>query len=238
MKLLALEMATSAGSVALLEGTQVLQREFDPRGDGVVAAMGRILAEAGCRPVDVGAVAVSVGPGSFTGTRIAVSAAQGFCRGTGAQAVAVGTLDGLAWSARESDWGMEGAWVLPSVDARRGEVYAALYRVAGDRPELHWGPEAISCGELAVRILGNSEDTRVEQGVLVGDGAPLLAPLFPEGAGWAAPAPVARCQAGAVARAGARILESGGGVPPEQLVPVYLRKSDAEVRREQRLSSG
>jgi tRNA threonylcarbamoyladenosine biosynthesis protein TsaB len=235
VRILAIETATSFGTVAALEGERVLEREFDPRGEGAVAALGHVLAETGWAPSDVGAVAVSVGPGSFTGVRIGVSAAQGFCRGTGAVAVPVGTLEGLAWAARASDWGLDSAWILASVDARRGEVYAALYRVEDDVPARKWGPEAISCPQLAERFVRGAEDVRVAQGVLVGDGAALLAPLFPDQAGWAAPGTLARPRAGSVARAGRRSLEHGGGVPPAELFPVYLRNSDAEIRREERI---
>jgi tRNA A37 threonylcarbamoyladenosine modification protein TsaB len=75
----------------------------------------------------------------------------------------------------------------------------------------------------------------VELGVLAGDGAALLAPLFPKDSGWAAPAVLDRPRANAVARAAARKLEKGETVAPAELAPVYLRKSDAEIRREQRL---
>lgn len=235
MRILAIETATPCGSVALLDGEEVLELDFDPRGDGAVTAMGRVLAETGTRAGDVGAVAASVGPGSFTGVRIGVSAAQGFCRGTGALAVPVGTLEGLAWAARASDWGLNDVWVLASVDARRGEVYAALYRIAEKEPQRRWGPEAISCPALAERFIRGAQDVRVEQGVLVGDGAALLSPLFPDEAGWAAPAALARPRAGSVARAARRMIENGGGVPPAELAPVYLRKSDAEIRREERI---
>jgi tRNA threonylcarbamoyladenosine biosynthesis protein TsaB len=235
VRILALETATPSGSVALLDGDSVLERTFDPRGAGTIVTMGEVLAEAGCTPGQVDAVAASVGPGSFTGVRIGVAAAAGFCRATGARAVPVGTLEGIAWAARESDWGVPETWILASVDARRGEVYAALYRVSDRVPVRKWGPEAISCAELATRFAGSAADVKVEQGVLAGDGAALLAELFPDDAGWASPIVLSKPRAGAVARAAKRILEEGGGVPPEQLLPVYLRKSDAEVVRETRI---
>ncbi len=237
MRILALETATRHGSVALLDGDHVHLQEFDPRGAGAVAAAAAILAEAGWKPSDLDAVAVSVGPGSFTGVRIGVSAAQGLCRGTGAVAVPVGTLEGLAWAGRRSDWGLEEGWILASVDARRAEVYAALYRVHGPEPELQWGPEAISCVALADRFARARDDLKVELGVLAGDGAALLAPLFPSESGWDAPSVLDRPWANAVARAAARKLENGESVAPQDLAPVYLRKSDAELRREQRLAA-
>jgi tRNA threonylcarbamoyladenosine biosynthesis protein TsaB len=236
MTLLALETATRAGSVALLDGEDLTELPFDPRGEGTVAAVNRILHDAGISPREIGAVAVSVGPGSFTGCRIGVSAAQGFCLATGVPAVPVGTLEGLAWSASTAPGAESGTLLLPSVDARRAEVYAALYRVVADSPPaLLWGPEAISCVALARRFAeslpGGSE---VAAGILSGDGAALLTPLFPEEAGWARPAALSRPEAAGIARAGRRRLADGGAVSPDELQPVYLRKSDAEIHREER----
>ncbi|MEZ5064413.1 MAG: tRNA (adenosine(37)-N6)-threonylcarbamoyltransferase complex dimerization subunit type 1 TsaB [bacterium] len=235
--ILALDTTTRDGSVALATGGRVFERRFDPRGDGAVAALADLLAEHGVSPGEIEAVGVAVGPGSFTGVRIGVSAAQGFCRALSIPAVPVGTLDGLAALARESDWGVPGTLILASVDARRAEVYAALYRVpedGGDTARL-WGPEAISCLSLAERFARTRpEDRSVAQGVLVGDGAALLAPLFPEESGWEAPERLRHTSAAAVARAAERRLRSGGGVAAADLDPVYLRKSDAEVRREGR----
>ncbi len=238
MRILALETATREGSVALLDGDRVVDREFEARGESAVAACGHLLAEEGVVAASLDGVAVSVGPGSFTGVRIGVSAAQGIALGAGIPAIPVGTLEGLAWTARESDWGMQGALLLPSVDARRAEVYAALYRVVAEMdPELLWGPEAVSCVALVEKFAkAPPRGGKVAAGVLSGDGAALLAPLFPEGAGWARPSVLARPSARGVARAAARRLAEGGGVAPEELQPIYLRKSDAEIQRESRLS--
>ena len=241
MKLLALETATRAGSVALLAGDRFVgEREFDSREEGVVAACDRLLGEAGLGAHELDGIAASVGPGSFTGVRIGVAAAQGIALAAGIPTVAVGTLEGMAWLARESDWGMQGAFLLPSVDARRAEVYAALYRVVAETdPELLWGPEAISCVTLADRFAeALPRGGMVAAGVLAGDGAALLAPLFPESGGWSRPTPLARPSARGIARAGAKRLAAGEGVGPEGLQPVYLRKSDAEIQREKRLSPG
>jgi len=238
--ILALDTATGHGSVALLEGTRVYERAFDPRGEGATTAIGDLLVERGVLPAHVKAFAVSVGPGSFTGDRIGVAVAQGFCRGVGIPAVAVGTLEGLAQVARESDWGVPGTLVLASVDARRAEVYAALYRVPDDGGEtaLVWGPEAVSCVVLAERFARTRpEDRSVAQGVLVGDGATLLTPLFPPETGWEAPERLRRASAAAIARVAERRIQEGAAVAAADLQPVYLRKSDAEIRREQRLAS-
>jgi tRNA threonylcarbamoyladenosine biosynthesis protein TsaB len=236
-RILALETATSHGSVALLVGDRVVERAYETRGAGALAAAENLLADEGIVPHTLDAVAVSVGPGSFTGVRLGVSAAQGIAIGIGCRLVAVGTLEALAEAARDTDWGVPGAFVLPLVDARRNEVYASLYRIAesGEEPRLLWGPDTVSRSKLVERLARLvPERARVDVGVLCGDGAAGLAPFFAEGAGWDAPARLGRAQAAAVARVGARRLEQGTWVGAEELQPVYLRKSDAEIAREKR----
>ncbi len=266
MILVALETATPHGSVALLRGERLVERGCALRGTGALPELEALLAEEGVRPGEIGAVAVSIGPGSFTGVRIGVAAAQGFAVALGCPIVGVGTLEGLAEAARRTDWGMPGAFVLPLVDARRGEVYAALYRVEGpqespasgaageggdalsDAPSnvrpaveplrLLRGPETLSRGRLLESLAGVlPEEARVDVGVLCGDGAAMLAPHFPPGSGWAAPSILARARAGAIARVGARKIARGEGVDAESLQPVYLRKSDAEIAREKHTST-
>lgn len=238
MRIVAVETATLTGSVALLDGESMHERDFDPRGEGAVGALGRLFAEFRVRPDSVDAFAISVGPGSFTGIRVGVAAVLGLCRATGKAAVAVGTLEGLAECGRDSDWGLPGTLLLPSVDARRGEVYAAVYRAgpAGAAPELLWGPEAVSCAALAAQLAGMPAEGAGGEGLLLGDGAALLAPLFP--AGWAHPAALSRTRAAAVARVAARKFAAGETVELAHLVPVYVRKPDAESRHERRASAG
>jgi tRNA threonylcarbamoyladenosine biosynthesis protein TsaB len=241
MRMLALETATRHGSVALLEDERLEEREADLRGEGVLAAVARLLAETGVRPDELDAVAVSRGPGSFTGVRIGVSAAQGVALGVGIPVVPVGTLEALAAAAAEHAEAAPGALLLPSVDARRGEVYAALYRLreSAEDPSLVWGPEPVSCAVLVEKLAGFvPADMMIPRGILCGDGAVLLAPLFPAASGWLAPQSLALPWAAAVARVAVRRFAAGGAVRPEELKPVYLRKSDAEIARRRRLQAG
>src|SRR5678815_3839700 len=87
MKIVALETATVNGSVALLDGPRVVEKDADLRGDGAVFALEQLLAAQRIAPKDIAAVAVSIGPGSFTGVRIGAAAAQGFAMGAGCQVV-------------------------------------------------------------------------------------------------------------------------------------------------------
>jgi tRNA threonylcarbamoyladenosine biosynthesis protein TsaB len=239
-RIVGLETATSHGSVALLAGNRVVERDYETRGAGVMAALEDLLAGERVSPSAIDAVAVSVGPGSFTGVRIGVSAAQGIALATGCRLVPVGTLEALAETARVTDWGVPGAFVLPLVDARRSEVYASLYRIdeSSGEPRLLWGPETVSTARLVERLARlDAGGARVDAGVLCGDGAAAIAPFVAGRAGWDAPAALARARASAVARVGERMLARGTWVGAEELQPVYLRKSDAEIAREKRASS-
>jgi tRNA threonylcarbamoyladenosine biosynthesis protein TsaB len=237
MKVAALETATTKGSVAILDGMRLVENDFDLRGDGAVFALENLLATQRITPKEIDAIAVSIGPGSFTGVRIGVAAAQGFSMGTGCKIVAVGTLEGIAENVVPTEWAVPGALILPLVDARRDEVYASLYRIpeTSGEPVLEWGPEVVSCplmAELLQKIL--PAGAKVDVGVLCGEGAALLAPEFHLGSGWAAPSSLSRARAGAVARVAARKLVRGQWTNAEDLQPVYLRKSDAEIAREKR----
>jgi tRNA threonylcarbamoyladenosine biosynthesis protein TsaB len=236
VKVLGIETAGAAGSVALLDGERIVERAIESR-EGVVAALHRLLEAEGVRAPELDGVAVSTGPGSFTGIRLGVAAAQGLCLATGVPALPVGTLEGLAWLCAASDWGLEGTLCLASLDARRAEVYAALYRVAPPLrpPELLWGPEPVSLSRLATtfaRVLPGG--TAVEAGVLCGDGAGQIRGLFRGDSGWAEPTTLAHPRASAIVRAGAERLERGETRTPDELEPIYLRKSDAEIAREKR----
>jgi tRNA threonylcarbamoyladenosine biosynthesis protein TsaB len=237
VKLVAFETATAAGSVALWHDGRIARADADLRGDGVLPALDRLLRREGVAARSVEAAAASVGPGSFTGVRIGVAAAQGFCLGGGARAVAVGTLEALAEAALETEWGVEGTLLLPSVDARRGEVYASLYRIGakGEPPVRLWGPEPVSLTAFARRFAELTPSGAEKPGVLQGDGAALLLPMLPAESGWMAPARFARADAAAVVRVAARRVALGQTLDPEALQPVYLRKSDAEIHREERL---
>lgn len=96
---------------------------------------------------EVDLIATGLGPGSFTGIRIALATAQGLAVGTGLPVAGVCTLDGIGLALRESDAG--GADGLAVLDARRGEVFAALYSASGERI---WEPMATTPADLAKRL--------------------------------------------------------------------------------------
>jgi tRNA threonylcarbamoyladenosine biosynthesis protein TsaB len=96
---------------------------------------------------DIGLVAVAKGPGSFTGVRIGVSAAKGLAFGAGIPVCGVSTLEAMAWQTP-----IHGSIVCPVMDARRGQVYNALFEWRGDKPVRLCDDRAISLEELAAEM--------------------------------------------------------------------------------------
>ncbi len=129
MRILAMETATPIASVALLEGDRLVREimESVPRRhlEWLAPSIARILGDAGWRPGDVEAVAVSIGPGSFTGLRIGVATAAAWARASDLPVVASSTLETVAE-------GLDARGLIcPVLDAGRGEVAGALFERNG-----------------------------------------------------------------------------------------------------------
>ena len=129
--ILNLETSTSVCSVALAAGEEVLFEKAAFEGPSHAALLGTFVSEALAALKKTGktldAVAVSSGPGSYTGLRIGVSLAKGLCFGLDIPLIAVPTLDCLAAEAIRQNGGASDGLYCPMLDARRMEVYAALY---------------------------------------------------------------------------------------------------------------
>ncbi len=126
MIVLGIDTATRTASVGLLSDDETLA-ESSRAGERRLAATGlplveEVLQAAGCDAGEIDLIAVSAGPGSFTGLRIGMSLAKGIAFATGCEVVAVPTLEALALAA-----GPRSGLVCPVLDARKGEVYAALF---------------------------------------------------------------------------------------------------------------
>ena len=217
--LLAIESAVAPG-VALLRGEELLAERAcsHPAAETLLPAIAALLAERGLALAQVDAFAISIGPGSFTGLRVGLATLKGLAFGTPRPAVAVPTLAALACDAPEG----EGP-VVAALDARRGEVYAAAFDASG--APLAWLPEGVYRASSLCAAL--RAPCRV-----VGDGAAIVADAGRAAFGSAVslePACVPR--AAAVGRLGLRALASGAGADPASLVPRYVRRAEAEVRR-------
>lgn len=130
MNILLLETATAVCSVALAQGeTVVAERRSDApnaHSSKLSVFIGEILAEGGMKPSELDAVCVSSGPGSYTGLRIGVSSAKGFCYALGLPLLSVPTLRGMATHFFALHPDCRGL-VCPMIDARRMECYTAIY---------------------------------------------------------------------------------------------------------------
>lgn len=137
-RLLLFETATSVCSVATAENGNRIALQTTNEGyrhaENLLVMAGKVLEESGWTLAETDGLAVSAGPGSYTGLRIAVSAAKGICYALGKPLIAVPTLAVLAEGFRRLYPGFEGT-LCPMIDARRMEVYTALFRSSGERLE-------------------------------------------------------------------------------------------------------
>lgn len=229
--LLAVESATSTLSVALFRGEQVLALRAPTAGghhaESLLPLIDELLAEAGVQEREVQAFAVSIGPGSFTSLRVGLATVKGLVFRSERLTVAVPTLEALAFThaaaAAESGPGLPCAALL---DARRGEVYAAVFDLEAERPR-----EIVPAGLFAPADLAAVLPTRC---VLVGEGAPFIASELRRrvGGGISAPSNAnGPPSAAAVGVLGARALSRGETDSAADLAPRYVRRAEAEVTR-------
>jgi tRNA threonylcarbamoyladenosine biosynthesis protein TsaB len=172
MRLLAIDTAGPACAVAILRDGEMLARASEAIGRGhaerLMPMTEAALAEAGIALTDLDRIAVTTGPGSFTGVRVGVAAARGLALALDIPAVGIGSLDALIFpTEREGSTGT----VIATLDARRGEVYALARDLASHATLLE--ARALPAAALASML----EDAR-EPLILVGAGAPIAAAAF------------------------------------------------------------
>jgi len=223
MKLLAVESATLSGGVALLDDDRLLGEITlniaITHSERLMSAVDRLLADCGLAPADLGGLAVSVGPGSFTGLRVGLATVKALAMALDLPVAPVPTLDALAARLSFAD-----APVCPILDARKGEVYLSLYRWRGDSMAREWDYLALAPEAAAARL-----EPPV---ILLGDGVEACRPWLDRLGAGARVAPAAQRlpSAAAVAGLGLAVLAGGGGVSAEALAPLYLRPSEAELK--------
>ena len=225
MLVLALDTTTRAGSAALVRGGDVLLEELgDPaltHGQRLPRDLMRLLDRAGIRLDEIDLLAVAAGPGSFTGLRVGIATVQGLAMARGRRVVPVSALEALARAGRN---GIDR--VAPWMDAHRGEVFAALY--APDGSTLLVEPSS----ETPERTIERWTPTLTGRERFVGDGAlryrEVIRPAFtvvetvPPLAGFIG---TIACE------------QPERGVLPHAVVPIYVRRPDAEIARNRKWSS-
>jgi tRNA threonylcarbamoyladenosine biosynthesis protein TsaB len=233
MRILALDTTTRAGSAALIEDDRVvLERPGYSAATHAERLPGELLAvlsAAGVTLAEVDVFAVASGPGSFTGLRVGIATVQGLAFAGGRPLVAVSALEALGQIAAED--AAPGALVAAWIDAHRGDVFSALYRV-GSGPS--FAPSRlVEIDAPAVDPPSATLSRWSGEGLavhsFVGDGAALYASVIARGR--VLPTP---WLAGAVGRIAAHRARAGQTIEPALVQPLYVRRPDAEIAREDR----
>ena len=230
MLTLAFETSAKAASVALLDGEKLLGESYQNTGlthsQTLLSMAEDLIKNCGYTPAQIQAVAVAAGPGSFTGVRIGVAAAKGFAWGAELPCCGVSTLEAMALSL-----GVHKGFVLPVMDARRNQVYTALFYAQDGKLTRKTEDRAISLEELGAELKNLSETV-----FLVGDGSVLCYNTLKEEVPFLVCPPEHRMhqRAAGVGLAAARMLAAGESCDAGALSPNYLRLSQAERERLER----
>ena len=227
MLILAFETTAKAGSVALLEDNKLLAESYQNTGlthsQTLMVMAEDMLKAAGKTMADVNAVAVAEGPGSFTGVRIGVAAAKGLAWGGELPCYGVSTLESMALTL-----GAYQGYICPVMDARRGQVYNALFYVNSGALERVSEDRAIALSDLA-------EELKNLEGpvFLVGDGSNLTYNTLKDTIPSLVLPPEHRMhqRASGVALAAAAKIAAGDSGDAAAMTPNYLRLSQAERER-------
>ena len=228
MNILALESSATACSAALCRDGALVAQSFQCSGlthsRTLLPMVHDMLDNCGESLDRVDVIAVAAGPGSFTGLRIGVATAKGLAWAGGQPCAPCSTLESMAWGLAH----LEGKLIVCAMDARRKQVYNALFLAKGDHLERLCPDRAISLEELGEELKNFQESKLV-----VGDGAELCYNNLRETVPDLTLAPVhLRMQsAWGVARAAEVLVKAGALVSGGELVPVYHRLSQAERER-------
>ena len=228
MLILAFESSAKPASAALVKGGQLLSQYTQcsalTHSRTLLPMAEDMLKNAELRLSDVDLIAVAHGPGSFTGIRIGVSTVKGLAWAAEKPCVGVSTLEAMAWHGLAV-----GGYICPVMDARRSQVYNALFKIENGRPVRMTEDRPIALEELAKEVTALGAPV-----FLIGDGAALCFEYFtahgvpcvmaPDNLRWQ--------DAWGVAMAAAD--KTPGNA--DELLPVYLRLSQAERERQERLS--
>jgi tRNA threonylcarbamoyladenosine biosynthesis protein TsaB len=213
MIVLAFDTSTTGCAAAVLDGATVLARGEAPMGAGqseaLMPLLHDVMARAGMDWKRLELIAVTVGPGSFTGLRIGLAAARGLALALGVPVACVSTPEALAAGTPADERGKRR--ILVAIDSKRADLFVQTFdaRLAPTAPVAAMAPAD------AARL--------IPAPLLVGDGAPKLVGLIPDSIPSRAPS---RVDPVALAELAARRHAEGEALPPE---PLYLRPADVTM---------
>ena len=229
MLILAMDSTAVAASVALLSDGAPLAafhlNNGNTHSETLLPMAESVLRCTGKTVNDIDLFAVSAGPGSFTGVRIGVATVKGLAFGKGKPCVGVSTLEALAENLVPT-----GGLLCPVMNARRGQVYNALFRVENGALTRLCPDRALSVEELEAELLTYSEPV-----TLCGDGAEPVKNSFTKCDVALPPLTLIEQNAVSVALCAARMAKEGRTCTDKELKPVYLRMPQAERERLQKL---
>lgn len=223
MTVLGIETSTVVCGAAISRGGEVIAlmelNEERVHAEQLLPCIKNVLEQSDLKLNEVDCIAVSAGPGSFTGLRIGLSAAKGLAYAAEKPLVAVPTLASLARRTLEGCGGRFAGHILVLLDARRDEVYCQLFRATENGLQEEWPVQDVRVSDLIER-LGNTE-------VLVtGNAMPKFKALTGENPGqysWVA-SPTNECSAGIVARMGDELFQQNCVQDPVTFEPLYIKE--------------
>lgn len=217
--ILHLETSTKVCSVALSENgvLKALHEVYDDQyahGEQLTLLVEAALKECALSPKDLSAVSIASGPGSYTGLRIGVSTAKGFCYALGIPLIAIDALTSLAAVAREI-YPIQA--LCPMIDARRMEVYSTIF-----------GPDGTILKPLSADILDENSYSEYGSFVFFGDGAPKMAELWKDRVGLVFDGEL-RCSASGQVELAWEKLQKGAVEDVAYFEPLYLKEFQGTV---------
>ena len=228
MLILAFESSAKAASVALVRDGRLLGQSIQvsalTHSRTLLPMAEDLLKNCELRTSDVDLFAVAQGPGSFTGIRIGVSTVKGLSWAADKPCVGVSTLEALSWHGLAA-----GGILCPVMDARRSQVYNALFEMRDGRPVRLTEDRAIALEQLAEELSALSAPV-----FLLGDGAALTADYLQRHS-----LPFRVAPDNLLWQDGWGVAMAAQDKPPisgEELLPVYLRLSQAERERQERMA--
>ena len=220
-------------TVAILDGNKITAEYTVCHGrthsETLLPMIDEVMKSAELTVQDMDAIAIAAGPGSFTGLRIGAATAKGLALSIDKPIIPVKTCEGLAFNL----WGASGL-VCPIIDARRNQVYTGLYRVMGNIERV-MEQEPMAVEELVDKINELGEEV-----TFLGDGVPVYQDII-----WEkikvpckfAPASMNRQRGASVASLAEILYNEGVRVEADDFAPEYLRKSQAERVKDEKLKS-
>lgn len=229
MLVLAIESSSHVAGAAVADDNKVISEFTLNRGlthsESLMTLLDNVMKMGDVDVADIDLFAASKGPGSFTGLRIGIATIKGLAQAVDKPVIGVNTLDGLAYNIQYADH-----LICPIMDARRQQVYTSLYEYVDGRLSRLEEYMAIPLDELMEDLLKRDREV-----IFLGDGVGVYREVIEErmkGQALFVPAPFREQRASSIASIAIDLAKRGHVEDFRHLTPFYLRKSQAEQRRD------